>query len=74
MKSRTTHRWTRREFLKGAVVAVAAPRVIPASALGLDGRPAPSERITIGFLGVGSHGIGRNLNGFLKEPDAQPVA
>jgi len=64
----------RRDLLKSAAAAMAAPHVITSSALGA-GRAGPaSERITVGFIGVGSHGIGRNLRTFLSQPDAQPVA
>jgi predicted dehydrogenase len=52
----------------------AAAYVLTSSALGGQGRPAASERITVGFIGVGSHGIGRNLQMFLQQADAQPVA
>ena len=66
---------TRRTFLKTAALA-AAPTIIPASALGLasSGRPAPSERIAIGFVGTGDHGISMNVRSFLGQPDAQVVA
>ncbi len=68
---------SRRRLLSHAAIASAAasiPPVIPASALGLQGTVAPSNRIAIGFIGVGSHGVGRNLRGFLAQPDAQAVA
>ena len=43
-----------RKFLKGASAAVfGAPLVIPASALGREGDAAPSERITVGAIGLG---------------------
>ncbi|MFC1596532.1 Gfo/Idh/MocA family protein [Planctomycetota bacterium] len=71
-------RSNRREFLRraaaGGAVAVALPYVVPAAALGAGERPAASERITVGFLGVGGHGIGRNLKMFLGQADAEPVA
>jgi len=70
-------RATRREFIKGAVLSSAAlafPYVVPSSALGAGGRTAPSERITLGFIGTGDHGIGRNLTGFLAHEDAQVLA
>jgi len=67
-------RLTRRGFVTGTMAAVAAPYIIPASALGLDGAVAPSNRITIGFIGTGDHGINRNLKRFLREPDAQALA
>lgn len=48
---------TRRQFLKTtAAAAVAAPILIPASALGRDGKSAPSERINLGIIGCGGMG------------------
>lgn len=68
---------TRREFLKrsaGAAAGMAAfPYIIPASALGLGGHTAPSERITIGCIGLGGMGSG-NMGGFLDQPGAQVAA
>src|SRR5512146_3253023 len=59
--------YSRRRFLSrfGAVVgsALAAPAIIPASALGRSGLIAPSERITRGFIGVGTQGGGHLLGG-----------
>jgi predicted dehydrogenase len=50
-------RLTRRKFLKGATGAVfGAPLVISSSALGAGGATAPSERITLGFIGTGWRG------------------
>jgi hypothetical protein len=50
----------RRRFLRqtGAALgaALVAPNFIPASALGRGGAIAPSERITMGFIGVGTQG------------------
>jgi hypothetical protein len=58
---------TRRQFLRrGAGVlgaALAAPSIIPASASGRNGAIAPSERITMGFIGVGTQGGGHLLGG-----------
>ena len=67
-------RLTRRHFLAvtGAALAV-APTIIPASALGAEGRPAPSERITMGVVGWGMQGPG-NTGNFLRQPDCQVVA
>ena len=65
---------TRREFLKKATAAVAAPYVITSSALGAGGAVPASDRIPVGFIGLGGHGIGRNLAMFLNQPDAEPVA
>jgi len=54
---------TRRAFLKATAGAVGAPLVIPASAIGGDGRPSPAERITMGFIGVGGQGGGHLYGG-----------
>jgi len=47
---------------------VALPCLIPSSILGAE---APSRKITIGFIGVGSHGLGWNLDKYLKLPAAR---
>ena len=47
----------RRRFLQtslGAASALGFPTIIPASALGKDGKLAPSERVAIGIIGCGS--------------------
>jgi predicted dehydrogenase len=64
---------SRREFLAASAAAAAAPAIIPASALGKGGRQAPSERVTMGFIGVGGMGMS-NLGGFIGFPDVQVVA
>ncbi|MDD2599347.1 MAG: Gfo/Idh/MocA family oxidoreductase [Kiritimatiellae bacterium] len=46
----------RRGFLKQAAAAVSLPYLIPASALGLNGTVAPSERITVATIGMGDRG------------------
>jgi predicted dehydrogenase len=68
-----TTKISRRSLLRGAAVAVTLPTIVPASALGRAGRPAPSERITIGCIGVGSQGRG-NMNWFLGKKEVQVVA
>jgi len=47
---------SRRTFLKRSVVATAAmsvPTFIPASSLGGEGKVAPSDRVTLGVIGIG---------------------
>ena len=47
---------TRRDLLLRSAAAgavLAAPWFVPAAALGRGDRPAPSERITLGVIGVG---------------------
>ena len=55
MKPRSTHT-TRREFLKGAGAAVAAPYVITSAALGAGGLAAAGQRITTALIGSGGRG------------------
>ncbi len=70
-------RFNRRRFLAGSAglagSILAAPTWIPATVLGRDGAIAPSEKITVGFIGTGSHGIGWNLKAYLQQPDARVV-
>ena len=58
---------SRRRFLtRTATViggAMAAPTLVPVSALGRGGLIPPSERITMGFIGVGTQGGGHLLGG-----------
>ena len=66
---------TRRSFVRKAVgAACAAPIVVPAVALGIEGKAPPSERIGIGMIGLGRQAIGRNLPVFLRHPLSQVVA
>src|SRR5438876_3501951 len=62
-----------RRIIATTAAAMAAPTIIPASALGADGRPAPSERITMGVVGWGMQGPS-NTGNFMREPDCQVVA
>jgi hypothetical protein len=67
---------TRRKFLRRIALAsgcLAAPGLIPASALGRNGAVPPSERILLGGIGIGGRGTGV-LNWMLPEPDVQFVA
>ncbi len=63
-------RLTRRQLLKAAV---AAPLLVPARAMGKDGKAAPSERILLGGIGLGGRGRAV-LGGMLDEPDVQFLA
>jgi len=55
---------TRREFLQSAAVGLAVSGLAKA---------APSDRIRVGFIGLGGQGTDR-LNGFLRQPDVEAVA
>ena len=70
----TTPQMTRRNFLRGAsVTALGAPYVIASSALGEGDRPAPSNRVVMGGIGVGGQGSG-DMGAFLSNPAVQVVA
>ena len=64
---------SRRAFLRGGMALAAAPYVIPAAALGAAGRPAPSNRITMAGIGMGSRGKGV-LGGLAGFPEVQVIA
>jgi predicted dehydrogenase len=67
----------RRRFLTRSAAAlsaaVAAPYIIPASALGLEDKPPPSDRVVMGCIGTGGKGR-NNMGTFLSMPDVQVVA
>ena len=77
MKRVDARRIGRRAFLRGALAAAGGaglgPYVIASAALGAEGRPPASERITMGFIGTGGRG-GALLSNFLGLSDAQIVA
>ncbi|MHC4726435.1 MAG: twin-arginine translocation signal domain-containing protein, partial [Planctomycetota bacterium] len=67
----------RRGFLKkagvGAAGVIGLPYIVPSSVLGSNGAVPPSEKIVMGFIGVGSMG-GGHLRTFLGYNDVQAVA
>jgi predicted dehydrogenase len=65
---------TRREFVQSAAAtALALPIIVPSTALG-DAKKAPaSERLTLGFIGMGTMNRG-HLGHFLGQKDVQVVA
>jgi predicted dehydrogenase len=71
----TTRNLSRRELLRGAIVAGAAalPAIVPAKTLGRNGAVAPSQRIALGAIGIGPRGR-HDLDCFLVQPDVQFVA
>lgn len=66
-------KWTtRRAFLK-ATSALMVPTIVPASALGQGNRPAPSERVVVGCIGLGGQGD-RDMMGLMADDRVQVVA
>ncbi len=74
----TTHSITRRRFLGRIAAAGAAPvlgpTIVPCSVLGAEGKVAPSNRITVGMIGLGRQALAYNLGPFVKAPDAEVTA
>ncbi len=67
---------SRRVFLRRSAVAAGAlalPSIIPARALGADGAPPPSRRVTLGFIGLGLMGRG-HLRVLAHTPRVQILA
>jgi len=68
---------SRRRFIKSAFGAAAAsvtfPYLVPSSVLGIAGNTAPSERITLGFIGTGKQSK-HLMRSFLNSPGTQVVA
>jgi predicted dehydrogenase len=64
---------TRRRFVQGMTAVAAAPLIVSAASLKAGENRAPSDRVTLGFIGVGKMGRG-HLGGFLGDGDVQVVA
>src|SRR5512139_2106129 len=77
---------SRRCFLRRSSVALtttlALPTLVPASALGGNGRTAPNSRVRMGFIGLGGQGTGHLLGGawtyvpggYIAREDVQVIA
>jgi len=66
----------RRIFLKSIALtagAISFPTVLPSSVLGAGRKMSPSNRITVGCIGVGARGS-NNLTGFLGIPEVEVLA
>ena len=61
---------SRRQFLRSAALALPAFSALRLQAEG----PAPSEKVTLGCIGLGIHGGSYNLRNFLEIPEARVVA
>ncbi|MFV1967293.1 MAG: Gfo/Idh/MocA family protein [Pirellulaceae bacterium] len=73
MKKRLTYsHMTRRQFA-GTAASLMAPCIVPAAVLGRNGDVAPSERVTLGFLGTGGRGTA-NMRSLLPLAGTQVLA
>jgi hypothetical protein len=81
-RSRVSRRQFIRRGLTAAATAAVAPYLVPASSLGKDGVTPPSERIGMGFVGLGGQGGGHLFGGswtylpggYLARDDVQVLA
>ena len=64
---------SRRKFIQAGGAAAAAFTIVPRHVLGGQGFVAPSEKITVGYIGCGTQGI-RELLRMLTMPEVQIVA
>jgi predicted dehydrogenase len=69
MATKTNNNFSRRNFLKTAIIP-AAFTIVPSSVFGIN---APSNKINIGLIGTGNMG-GSNLRGFLGKSQVKIVA
>ena len=60
----------RRQFLRAATAAAVAPMIVPRHVIARSQTTPPSDRLTIGHIGVGRMG-GGHVRGFLKMPDVR---
>ena len=72
MKVSDLNHSSRRSFIK-TLGLVTVPAVIPGLLAGAP-RTSPSNRITLGCIGMGGHGTNYNLKRFLAETDCQVLA
>lgn len=64
----------RRQFLKQTAFAAAIPTIISSTALGKGDTPPPSERVNLGYIGVGGRGGGLMRGTLNGHNEAQVVA
>src|SRR5260221_8417089 len=66
---------TRRRFLQSAAAAAIGPMIVRPAVVcrAADGTPPPSERITLGFIGVGKQGT-NHLGAMVRRSDINILA
>jgi predicted dehydrogenase len=70
----TTHRLSRRAFVRRAAAAGSVPLVLPSAVLGKDASTPPSERIGVGLIAVGRQCLAFNLPAFMRRGDCRIAA
>jgi predicted dehydrogenase len=71
--STTRSHVNRRDFLRTATASVVFPLIVPRHVVAGSQVTPPSDRITLGHVGVGSKG-GQHVGNFLKMPDVRVMA
>ena len=64
---------SRRRFVAGVAASIAVPTIIPRHVLGGTGHVAPSDKITLAHIGMGTQGF-NELGDLLGDPAIQIVA
>src|SRR5512137_215065 len=64
---------SRRKFIAAGSAAAAAFTIVPRHVLGGAGFVAPSEKVTLAYIGCGTEGL-REMPGLLSLPEVQIVA
>jgi len=69
----TSKKINRREFLGSAATASLAITIVPRQVLGGPGYVAPSDKLTLGYIGCGTQGM-REMTSLISNPALQMVA
>ncbi len=69
----TSKKINRREFLGSAAAASLAFTIVPRQVLGGPGYIAPSDKLTLGYIGCGTQGL-REMTALISNPALQIVA
>jgi predicted dehydrogenase len=64
---------SRRDVLKSVVPTAALANIVPASVFGREGTPPPSERLSLGAIGVGAQGF-PDMKSFARMKDVRVTA
>jgi hypothetical protein len=72
-ESNHTNRHNRRQFIGGVSSAAVALTIVPRQVLGGNGFVAPSDKITLAYIGTGTQGL-RELLPLLPIPELQIIA
>ncbi|MDO4550212.1 MAG: Gfo/Idh/MocA family oxidoreductase [Planctomycetia bacterium] len=69
---KTSHTFTRRQFLAASTASIFLPSIIPGSAVGLNGKLSANSRLITMVIGVGSRGPDLQ-SGAMRDPNFQVI-